>query len=313
MSTKEWLGNIQAGLLKQLTDNQKALPQGFNKDRFILNCMTVIQDMLRDNKKKDQLSKVDPATIPICLAKGAFLGLDFFNGECYAIPYGGEMKFQTDYKGEIKLCKRYSKNKIKDIFAKVVREGDFFEESVDAGVQNVTYKPVPFSNKPMVGAFAIVVFKDGSMLYDTMGKDEIENVRKTYSKAQNSQAWVSSTGEMYKKTVLRRLCKLIDLDFDNIEQMLAYEDGGDAEFKNNALPGNTQAALPDKGEPIDVFAQVRETEKEPVPAGRKPSENEDEFRRFEQQQYGQPYYEQPPVDEGFAIPDDIPDEELPWR
>lgn len=66
-----------------------------------------------------------------------------------------------------------------------------------------------------------MVFKDGSMLYDTMGKEEIENVRNTYSKAANSQAWVSSTGEMYKKTVLRRLCKLIDLDFDNIEQMRA--------------------------------------------------------------------------------------------
>jgi len=269
--------------------------------------------MLRDNKKKDQLSKVDVTTIPICLAKGAFLGLDFFNGECYAIPYGGEMKFQTDYKGEIKLCKRYSKNKIKDIFAKVVREGDFFEESVDAGVQNVTYRPVPFSNKPMVGAFAIVVFKDGSMLYDTMGSEEIENVRKTYSKAQNSQAWVSSTGEMYKKTVLRRLCKLIDLDFDNIEQMLAYEDGGDAEFKNN-MPGNAQVALPDKGEPIDVFARVKTEVKEPVPASRNQSVNEEEFLRFEQQQYGgHQYYEQPPVGDDFMIPDDAYDPELPFR
>jgi len=313
VTTKEWLGSIQAGLLKQLTDNQKALPQGFNKDRFILNCMTVIQDMLRDSKKKDQLSKVDVTTIPICLAKGAFLGLDFFNGECYAIPYGGEMKFQTDYKGEIKLCKRYSKNKIKDIYAKVVREGDFFEESVDAGVQNVVYKPVPFSNKPLIGAFAIVVFKDGSMMYDTMGKEEIENVRKTYSKAQNSQAWVSSTGEMYKKTVLRRLCKLIDLDFDNIEQMLAYEDGGDAEFKNNMLPGNAPAALPDKGEPVDVFAQIKPADKEPVPVGKSQSDNEDEFRRFEQQYGGYPQYEQPPVGDDFMIPDDIPDEDLPWR
>lgn len=313
MTTKEWLGSIQAGLLKQLTDNQKALPQGFNKDRFILNCMTVIQDMLRDSKKKDQLSKVDVTTIPTCLAKGAFLGLDFFNGECYAIPYGGEMKFQTDYKGEIKLCKRYSKNKIKDIYAKVVREGDFFEESVDAGVQNVVYKPVPFSNKPLIGAFAIVVFKDGSMMYDTMGKEEIENVRKTYSKAQNSQAWVSSTGEMYKKTVLRRLCKLIDLDFDNIEQMLAYEDGGDAEFKNNMLPGNAPAALPDKGEPVDVFAQIKPADKEPVPVGKSQSDNEDEFRRFEQQYGGYPQYEQPPVGDDFMIPDDIPDEDLPWR
>ena len=146
------------------------------------------------------------------------------------------------------------------------------------------------------------------MLYDTMGKEEIENVRNTYSKAANSQAWVSSTGEMYKKTVLRRLCKLIDLDFDNIEQMRAYEDGGDAEFRNTALPGNTPAALPDNGTPVDVFAQVRDArEKEPVPAGNIPESNLEDFRKFEEQQYGQP-----PVGEDFMIPDDIEDE-LPFR
>ena len=109
-TTKDWLDGIQKGLLQQLTENKGALPKGFNQDRFILNSITVIRDMLRDSKKKKQLQEIDYTSIPICLAKGAFLGLDFFNGECYAIPYGGEMKFQTDYKGEIKLCKRYSKN-----------------------------------------------------------------------------------------------------------------------------------------------------------------------------------------------------------
>ena len=299
VTMKEWLSGIETGLTSQLSINQKALPEGFNKDRFILNCMTVIQDMLRDNKKKGELQKVDPATIPICLAKGAFLGLDFFNGECYAIPYGGEIKFQTDYKGEVKLCKRYSKNPIKDIYAKVVRKGDFFEEVIDGGVQNIVYKPVPFSNEEMIGAFAIVVYKDGSMLYDTMSKDEIESVRKNYSKAQNSQAWKDSTGEMYKKTVLRRLCKLIDLNFDTIEAGTAYLDGGDAEFKNASIPGENRAALPDNGGVVDVFANKGQ-KKESVPVQ---TANEDEFRRFEEQ------YGNPPVDPDYSIPD----EELPFK
>ena len=46
--------------------------------------------MMRDQKKREALSKVDPMTIPLCFLKGAILGLDFFNGECYAIPYGKE-------------------------------------------------------------------------------------------------------------------------------------------------------------------------------------------------------------------------------
>ena len=263
MTVEQWYGTIKTGLTKKLTENKEALPAGFNQQRFILNCITVIQDMMKDDKKKAQLEKINPETIPVCLAKAAYLGLDFFNGECYAIPYGGNLTFQTDYKGEIKLCKRYSKNKIKDIFAKVVRQGDFFMEEVDGGKQNVKYRPKPFSNEQMIGAFAIVVFEDGSMMYDTMSSEDIENVRNTYSKAKDSQAWKSSTGEMYKKTVLRRLCKLIDLDFDN----KAYEDGGDAVFNQQSLPGATtgQALLPENDKPVDAFAAMKaQKQAEPV-------------------------------------------------
>lgn len=267
MTVEQWYGTIKTGLTKKLTENKEALPAGFNQQRFILNCITVIQDMMKDNKKKEQLEKINPETIPVCLAKAAYLGLDFFNGECYAIPYGGNLTFQTDYKGEIKLCKRYSKNKIKDIFAKVVRQGDFFMEEVDGGEQNVQYRPKPFSNEQMIGAFAIVVFEDGSMMYDTMSSEDIENVRNTYSKMKDSQAWKSSTGEMYKKTVLRRLCKLIDLDFDNIEQQKAYEDGGDVVFNQQSLPGATtgQALLPENDKPVDAFAAIKaQKQAEPV-------------------------------------------------
>ncbi len=256
MTTEQYLDGIQAGLIAELTKHKEALPPGFNRERFVLNCITVIQDMLKDKKKRDKLCEVKLETIPVCLAQGAYLGLDFFNGECYAIPYAGNMQFQTDYKGEIKLCKRYSKEPIKDIFAKIVRDGDLFEEEVENGIQKVRYRPVPFSDKPMLGAFAIVSYKDGSMLYDTMSSADIENVRNTYSKAKDSQAWRESTGEMYKKTVLRRLCKLIDLDFDNIEQRIAYEDGGDATFDSHQITGNGQYAIAEGVGPIDAFAQM---------------------------------------------------------
>lgn len=88
MTVEQWYGTIKTGLTKKLTENKEALPAGFNQQRFILNCITVIQDMMKDDKKKAQLEKINPETIPVCLAKAAYLGLDFFNGECYAIPYG---------------------------------------------------------------------------------------------------------------------------------------------------------------------------------------------------------------------------------
>lgn len=243
ITTKEYLTKIQKGIDAELTENNKALPKDFNRQRFTLNCIAILKDNLKD------WNRVDPSSIITTFAKGAYLGLDFFNGECYAIPYGGVANFQTDYKGEIKLCKKYSKNPIKDIYAKNVRKGDFFEEKIEDGKQTITFKPVPFSDEPIIGSFAVVLFKDGSMIYDTMSVTEIEKIRKAFSKAQNSKAWKETPGEMYKKTVLRRICKLIDLDFDNIEQQKAFQDGGDFEAQKEIFVESEVV------EPQDPFTQ----------------------------------------------------------
>ncbi len=243
-SDKNYLSVVYSGLDKGLANQVKALPKEFNKQRFLQNCMTVLQDGQAD------FSKCDATTVVRTLMKGAFLGLDFFNGECYAIPYGNQCNFQTDYKGEIKLCKRYSKNPIKDIYAKVVRNGDLFEEEITDGRQTVNFKPKPFNDGDIIGAFAIVLYQDGSLMYDTMSKAEIEHTRQTFSKAANSKAWKESYGEMAKKTVLRRLCKLIDLDFDTAEQCQAFEDGSEFDVKDKPK---------EKYKANDVYAQKEET------------------------------------------------------
>lgn len=245
ITTKEYLANIQKGIDAELKANIKAVPDGFNKERFALNCVAVLKEKLKD------WNNIDTGSIVATFAKGAYLGLDFFNGECYAIPYGGAVQFQTDYKGEIKLCKKYSKNPIKDIYAKNVRNGDLFEEKIEDGKQTITFKPVPFSNEPIIGAFAVVLFKDGTMIYDTMSVEEIEEVRNAFSKAKNSKAWEKTPGEMYKKTVLRRLCKLIDLDFD-VKQQQAFNDGGDFSFEDNIV----EEAPAVKETAKDVFAEA---------------------------------------------------------
>ena len=45
---------------------------------------------------------------------------------------------------------------------------------------------------------------------------------------------------MFKKTVLRRLCKHINLNFDNIEQGKAWEDGSDMAFDNKPIEAATE-------------------------------------------------------------------------
>ena len=214
------LTTIQNNISEMLTAKAAALPKNFNQTRFVQNCITVLKSI-------DGIQTLEPSSIAQTMLKGAFLGLDFFNKECYAIPYGKELKFQTDYKGEIKLARLYAIRPVKDIYAKIVREGDEFEIIIDAGLPSVYFKPKPFNQSKIIGVFAVCVYKDGILNYDTMTKSDVESIRNNYSKAANSKAWKISWEEMAKKCVIRRLCKMIGLNFDNAEQDEAFQDGSD--------------------------------------------------------------------------------------
>jgi recombination protein RecT len=218
------LKQTNINLTHMLEKEKDALPKGFNSLRFKQNVLTVLNDTDISNMRGQEFN------LAKCIMKGAYLGLDFFNKECYVITFGKTPTFMTDYKGEEKLCRKYSINPIKDIYSKLVREGDEFEEGVERGQQYVNFKSKPFNNEKIIGAFAVVYYKDGGMQVEVMSREEIELVRDQFSKQSRGQAWSKSFGEMAKKTVLRRLCKHIQLDFDSIEQQRAWEDGGDSEF-----------------------------------------------------------------------------------
>lgn len=230
-------------LSDKLISVETALPKTFNRERFVQNCLAVMNET-------PQLAKINPAQTIQGLLKGAYLGLDFLNRECYLIPYGNSVQFQTDYKGEVKFVKRYSIRKIKDIYAKVVRDGDEFSEEIIDGKPTIDFKPLPFNGGDIIGAFAVVLYQDGGMAYETMSKDDINSVRNNYSKASQSKAWKNSYDEMCKKTVLRRLCKHIETDFESVEAHGAWEDGSGMDFSVATAPVNN------KEEVIDVFEDV---------------------------------------------------------
>jgi recombination protein RecT len=201
-------------LTDRLESVSEALPKDFNKTRFVQNAIALIND-------SSNLQKYAPNQLIGGLMKGAYLGLDFYSKEAYLVPYGSQLNYQTSYLGAKKLAKKYSIRKIKDIGSKIVREGDFFEETGEGGNTSYVFKPKPFNNGKIVGAFAYVLFEDGGITVDTMSLEELETTRK-HSKASNSMAWKDFTTEMYRKTVLHRLCKHIELDFENIEQQNTY-------------------------------------------------------------------------------------------
>lgn len=192
-----------------------ALPEGFNKPRFVQNCLSLLNE-------KPELAKYGQAQVIGGLIKGAYLGLDFYSQECYLVPFGNQLSFMPGYKGDMKLARKYSIRQIKDIYAKLVRDGDFFEEIIENGEPSINFKAQPFNTGKIIGAFAVVLYKDGGMEYETMNIDDLENTR-NQSKAKNSPAWKNFTGQMYKKTVIHRLCNTIDLDMDDRMRSLFME------------------------------------------------------------------------------------------
>lgn len=208
-----------------LEQSGAALPIDFNKERFVQNAIALLND---NGQLKDFAKQYGTSQIKLGLMKSAILGLSALNKECYLIPYGSQLNFMVDYRGATKLCRKYSVKPIKEIYAKVVREGDEFQEQIIDGHESFTFKPLPFNDGEIVGAFAVCLFEDGTMLIDVMTKKQIDT---TKSKARTKNVWNEFPEEMTKKTVLHRLTKHIQIDFESAEQKKYFEEDNLADFK----------------------------------------------------------------------------------
>ena len=93
-----------------------------------------------------------------------------------------------------------------------------------------------------------------------MSLADLENTRKS-SKASNSPAWKNFTGEMYKKTVLHRLCKHIELDFENPTQQSNFMAGMEIETDVSEI-AHREIAKNENSQPFEVVADV-EAKEEP--------------------------------------------------
>ena len=207
---------FSVALSSDLESHKGALPVNFNVERFVQNSVALLNG---NDTLMNFARQYGTAQIKQGLLRAAYQDLDALNAEVYLIPYGSQLQFMPSFKGMTKMAKRYSTRKVKDIYSKVVRDGDIFEETIINGQPSINFTAKPFNNGEPIGVFAVCLFEDGGMLYETMSKDEVEKCRKS-SKAQNSPAWKNFWSEMARKTVMRRLCKSITLNMDSEAQKM---------------------------------------------------------------------------------------------
>ena len=191
--------------LKDLISGEKfreqvalALPKHMTPERFTRIALTAIS-------RTPKLQECSQASLFKCLLDLSAMGLEPDGRRAHLIPYGNECTLILDYKGMLDLVRR--SGEVSSFRAELVCEKDEFTWENGKITHKIDWRN---ARGDMQAVYAEATLKSGETITATMTKEEIEAIRKR-SRAGNSGPWISDFGEMSKKTVLRRLCKLLPL------------------------------------------------------------------------------------------------------
>jgi recombination protein RecT len=112
--------------------------------------------------------------------------------------------------------KARNSGELSDLYAHVVHEGDAFEYQLGDD-PHIHHRPSLRGGRgrKIIAAYSIAVFKDGTKAYEIMSIEEIEDIRKRYSKSKRGP-WSDPIAypEMCRKTVVRLHCKSLPMSTD---------------------------------------------------------------------------------------------------
>ncbi len=159
------------------------------------------------------------------IMRASEFGLDFSGtfGEGYIIPYKRQATFIPGWRGYIRLAR--NSGQISTFEAHVVYEDDKFELEYGLNPRLVhmpNLKPVDPKKRIVFGAYAVVLFKDGSHQHEFMNLTQLEGIRKRSKNTREDSPWNTDTEEMYRKTVVRRIAKYLPLS-PEMEKLRAYD------------------------------------------------------------------------------------------
>lgn len=189
-----------------------ALPKHVTAERLMRVSLTEL-------RRNPMLQRCDPMSFLGAVVTAASLGLEPGSalGQCYLIPYGKECQLQIGYRGQIDIARR--SGNIISISARCIYEGDEFE--IEQGTnERLIHKP-KFKSEKVLYVYAVAQLRDGGTQFEVMSYDAIENHKKKYSKSKN--VWDSAWEEMAKKTLVRRLFKMLPTSIEISRALEAEE------------------------------------------------------------------------------------------
>ena len=177
--------------------------------------------------------------------------------EAAFVIFGNSVQYIPMYQGILKRIRNNNKNIL--ISCHLIYENDYFvwEEGTN---QQLIHKPLfPGDRGEIIGAYAVAHFVDNdSYQFVVMSKDEINAIRSASPSGRSDKSpWGKWWGEMAKKTVLRRLAKMLPMNADVMD--LINKDVIEHTFTNEketqqAITTESQTAL--SNDPLDALAEM---------------------------------------------------------
>lgn len=257
-----------------------ALPRHLTSDRMLRIVMTSVQ-------RQPKLLECEPKSLIAAVIQCAQLGLepDGVLGHAYLVPFNNrrknvtEVQFIPGYKGLIDLARR--SGLLSTIYARVVREKDIFD--FEFGLED-RLRHVPSALEDpgeMVAVYAVCKMRDGGVQFEVMRKWEIDRIR-ARSKSSGDGPWVTDYEEMAKKTVLKRLCKMLpsSVERDQLHKAIGFDELHEA-GKSQMLAAEVGLAEPDRTESqlARIAARIVDSHTDEIEVGSAPVL--DEFGTFD--------------------------------
>lgn len=225
---KDFKGELTAPQMKERI--LSALPVTFkvNVDRLIATAAVYYAE----DKKLWECSRVSlMSSILECAALG--FDLNKTKGQCALVAFGKTCTFMPMWKGLRDLAMR--SGKITKMYSRIVHKNDDFKLIYGLNEDLIHIPETKKAKGQVVGAYAVAHFSNGEKQFEFMDFEELEKIRK-HSNQRSGAIWSTWTEEMYKKTVIKRLCKSLPATEETEELLDAIRMDNETFYKEQETP-----------------------------------------------------------------------------
>lgn len=171
----------------------------------VSNALSSAYYALKNSNSGNLLQQCSQDSVYNALLEMVTQGLSPAKKQCYFIKYGNDVQLRMSYFGTVKVVKDLEK--VKDVIANVVYEGDELEVVVEKGRKKLVSHTTNWKNadNPIIAAYCIITTNDGEEYFENMTKKQID---KSWSKAKTKNVQIDFPDQMAMRTVINRAAKM---------------------------------------------------------------------------------------------------------